>query len=212
MTAIANPTERRTWPYFGLIGTILGIAATWAAIFLVPEGALEAGGQEFIDELDTGTNEAVFRISSGLGMIAAACLVVFAVSLRRSLDRRADDSPTPLIIEVAIVATAVVLFVGFIARAMVFDTGVDHYGQAALPAFYGLGIDIPLAAWGGIGLAAAAAAVGAFREGLFPRWFGWVSVVVVVLDILLAVTGAPFPMNFTGALWLLLASFVAMRR
>ncbi|HUF53848.1 MAG TPA: hypothetical protein VMR52_08765 [Dehalococcoidia bacterium] len=203
--------RNETFPYFGFAVLVLGYVATWIAVFLVSEDSLKAGGQAFVDDLDTGTNEAIFRVSAGLGMIAAASLVVFAIGLRRALDRRLTDSSIPLIIELSMIVTAAALFLGFIGRAMVFDTGFDYYGQAALPAMYAIAIDVPLAAWGALGLAAAGAAVASLSHGVFPHWFGYLSVLAVVLDVLLALTGNPYPMNFVGGVWLLAAAVVSMR-
>jgi hypothetical protein len=199
------------WPYLGFLAMVLGYAATWTVVFLLSDDELKAGGPELLEALDTSTNEILYRATSGMGMIAAALLVIFAVNWRRVLDAQSGgESVVPRIIELALLATAVALTMGMIFRAMVFDTLIEYYGGSAVGAFVSLGVDVPLAAWGVLGLAAAAAAYGTFREGLFPTWFGWISVIVVVLDVLLALGGTPFPMNFPGGAWLLLASAVAV--
>jgi hypothetical protein len=199
------------WPYLGFLAMVLGYVATWTVVFLLSDDELKAGGPELLEALDTSTNEILYRVTSGMGMVAAALLIIFAVNWRRVLEAKADGaSAVPRIIELAILATAVALTMGMIFRAMVFDTLIEYYGGSVVGAFISLGVDVPLAAWGALGLAAAAAAYGALREGLFPAWFGWVSVVVVVLDLALAIGGAPFPMNFPGGAWLLLASAIAV--
>jgi hypothetical protein len=204
-------TRFAIWPYLGFLAMALGYVATWTAVFLVSEDDLEAGGSELIDALDTSTNELLYRITSGMGILAAALLVIFAVNWRRLLDERSGgQSAVPRIIEIGFLATAFALTMGMIFRAMVFDTALDYYAGTAVGTLVGLGVDVPLASWGALGLAAGAAAYGALKEKILPTWFGWVSVIVVVLDVLLALSGTPFPMNFPGGVWLLLASIIAV--
>jgi hypothetical protein len=199
-----------TWPWFGLAALVLGIIGTWAVIFLLSESELESGGETMREALDTDTNQAIYRVSSGLLFLAAGSLVTFAVAFRRMLGHRLiNDSIAPRVLELALVVSAAGLVVGAIARAMVFDTGLDSYNGEALSAMVALGVDVPLASWGAVGLAAAAAAVLALRERVLPAWFGWLSVLVVVVDVFLGLSGTPFPMNFAGFIWLLAATVVA---
>jgi hypothetical protein len=199
------------WPYAGFAALVLGIVATWAGVFLLSEDELKAGGLEFREALDSGGNEAIMRVTAGLGFLAAGFLVAFAVGFRRALELRAPESTLPRLIELSLVVTAAIVVVAAIMRAMVFDTGLDYYNQEAASTLYALSVDVGLAAWGAVGLAAAATAFLGLRDKVLPFWFGAVSAGLALTDIPLALTGTPFPMNFIGFAWLLLASVVSLR-
>jgi hypothetical protein len=193
---------------------ILGLLATWAVQFSVSDATLAVGGQELLDALDTGGNEILWRVSSGIGYIGVACLVWFAAGFRRLLEARSDgESLLPAVVFSGFLVTGGALIIAWALRAQVFD-GISYF--AADPSSHvtvnRLSQDTGLAVWAGLGIASAAAAVGGVRGQLFPRWFGWFSAVITVLIALLCLAGVAFPANIPALLWLLVASMWAIRQ
>lgn len=207
MTVNTGPTVApgRAWAWIGVAAALLGIVATWAVQFAYSPDDLDAGGQRLLDAIDSGNNETLYRVTSGLGYIAVACLVWFAIGLRRQLEERRPGALTPNIMSASMIATAGALIVAFSFRAQVFD-GMDSYGgdPAVHITINRLQQDTVLSVWAGLGAATAAAAYGAFREQLLPRWLGWVSAIVTVVIAVLVLVGLAFPANVPALLWLLM--------
>lgn len=193
------------WAWLGLAAFVLGYFATWVVQFPVAQDALKEGGPGLVDELDSGSNQAIWRISSGLGYLAVFCLVAFGVGLKRQLDERyPGDSIISSVILGSIILTATSFALAMAFRAMVFD-GLNYY--AADPAAHitvnRLSQDMCLAAWAGLGAGSIAAAVGGFRGTHFSRGFAWFSAVMSALILVTVMTGTPFPGNFPAGIWLL---------
>jgi hypothetical protein len=215
-------TRGGAWPWLGLAAFLLGYVATWAVQFGVPGEALQAGGQTLLDALDTETNATLWRVTSGLGYVGAGCLVWFGAGLRRLLDERAAGAGDragggagllPAVVFGSFVATGGALVVAFAFRVQVFD-GLGAYAAdpSAHVAINRLSQDTGLAAWAGLGLAAAAFGVGGLREGVLPAWLGWLSAVVAVLIVLLCLAGLAFPANLPAGLWLLATALWSIRQ
>lgn len=189
---------------------VLGYFATWFVIFLVSESDAKAGGATLIEALEDGNNQLLFRVTTGMGLIAAAMLAVYGAGVRRALQRVApEDSIIPTVAFTGFAAAAIVLAAGFIFRGMVFDS-TGYYGDDPRIAFYVLGIDIPLAGWGMLAISSGASAYAAFGLKVLPKWFGIFSAIVTVLIGLIWLTGTPPPGNIAAAPWLI-ASFFAFR-
>lgn len=205
-------TSAAPWPWIGLAAAILGIISTWAVQFAYSSDDLDAGGQQLFDAIKGGNNEALYRITSGLGYITVACLVWFAIGLRRMLEQRRPGTLMPNIMSASMIATAAALAVAFSFRAQVFD-GIDDYGAdpAVHIAVNRLQQDTVLSAWAVLLGATAAATWGAFREDLLPAWLGWLSAVVTVVITLLVLAGLAFPANIPALIWLLVLSLWALR-
>lgn len=203
-------TQSNTWAWFGPAAMILGYFATWFVIFLVPESDAKAGGATLIEALEDGNNQLFFRITTGVGLIAAAMLAVYGSGVRRALQRVAPaDSMVPNVAFTGFAAAAILLAAGFILRGMVFDS-TGFYGDDPRIAFYVLGTDVPLSAWGMLAIASGASAYAAFALKVLPKWFGIFSAIVTVLIGLIWLTGTPPPGNIAAAPWLI-ASFFAYR-
>lgn len=186
---------------------LAGYLATWSAVFFVSEDATKAGGPELIAALEDGNNELLFRLSAGLGLIASAMLAVYAAGVRRALgDVLPARSILPNIVFTSFVGAAAVLAVGFLLRGMIFDSS-GYYGDDPRIAFYAMSIDIPLGAWGLLGIASGASAYAALWLKAIPRWFGIVSAIVTVLVVLIWLTGTPPPANIPAGPWLLASVF-----
>lgn len=200
--------ESRGWPWFGLAAFLLGLVATWAVQFSVSEAVQDAGGQAVIDALESGNEQTLWRVTSGLGYIGVACLIVFGAGFSRLAARRAgDDSLLPTVILGSFLVTGGALIIAWSFRAQVFD-GLGYYDAdpSSHVTINRLSQDTGLSVWVGMGLASAAVAVAGLRGRLFPRWFGWLSAVVTVLIALLCLAGVAFPANIPALLWLLAAS------
>jgi hypothetical protein len=203
-------TQSNTWAWFGPAAMILGYVATWFVIFLVSESDAKAGGATLIEALDDGNNPLLFRITTGLGLIAASMLAVYGAGVRRALQRvTPQGSIVPNVAFTGFAAAAIVLAAGFIFRGMIFDSS-GYYGDDPRIAFYVLGVDVPLGAWGMLAIASGASAYAAFALKVLPKWFGIFSAIVTVLIGLIWLTGTPPPGNIAAGPWLI-ASFFAFR-
>ena len=213
MTAAAPARGSRDWAWVGVAAAVLGIVATWAVQFVYSSDDIDAGGQQLLDAIDSSSNEALYRVTSGLGYIAVACLIWFAIGLRRLLEERRPGTLMPNIMSASMIATAGALIVAFSLRAQVFD-GIDAYGgdPAVHVTINRLQQDTVLSAWAGLGAATAAAAWGSFREGILPRWLGWLSALVTVLIAVLVLVGLAFPANIPALIWLLVMAVWATRQ
>ncbi|MDQ3703487.1 MAG: hypothetical protein M3442_21585 [Chloroflexota bacterium] len=217
----ARPITRGgAWPWLGLAALVLGYFATWSVQFSVPQEALMEGGQVLLSALNTEGNAALWRLSSGIGYAGVACLVAFGVGLRRLLEERAlleehasGDSLVPAVVSGGFLVTGGALLVAWNVRAQVFD-GLAAYAAdpSAHVAINRLSQDTGLAAWAGLGVAAAAFAVGGLRQGLLPAWLGWFSAVITALIGLLCLAGLAFPANIPAGIWLLVVVLWSIRQ
>jgi hypothetical protein len=167
---------------------------------------LNAGSPAILPKLQAGGNEALWRVSSGLGYICAALLIVFAVGTRRMLEARSDGrSLVPNVVFGSMLVTAAILALSMSFRAQVFD-GIDSYAAdpSAHVTINRLSQDTVLTAWATLLAGSAAVAWIGIRAGsMFPRWLGWFSAVMSFLIAALCLTGTAFPANVPALLWLL---------
>lgn len=216
--ATANPSMARTatmsrpgkfWAWSGLFTFILGFAFNWAPAFMGISDGESKDPARLVQALDTTRNLWISQVSSGLGFLAAASLVVFATGYRRALRSRMPESLVPDVAYGALLATAGALVIAAVFRAMLFDS-MDYYDDSVHAAMYALSWDVSLAGWTLGFLAAAASAVAGFR-GYLPKWFAAVSAVFATLAVLLAMVGLSFPAHMPVFIWLICASVVSLR-
>ncbi|OAI42171.1 hypothetical protein AYO38_03235 [bacterium SCGC AG-212-C10] len=203
----------RAWAWGGAVAVVFGIFATWAVQFSLSMDEYNAGGQVLLDKLGSGNNEALWRVSSGIGYLAVASLVWFAAGFRRMLEERdGGETVLPAVIFGSMLVTAASLAIAMSFRAQVFD-GFDAYAAdpSAHVTINRLSQDTVLTAWAGLLGAAVAAAIGGIRGALFPRWFGWYSAVLALAMAVLCLAGVAFPANVPAFIWLLGAVVWAIR-
>lgn len=214
----ANPSLTRTavrssggnlWAWSGLVTFVLGFAFNWAPVLMGVSEADSKDPDRLMAALDTTGNAWLGRVSSGVGFLTVAALIIFATGYRRFLRSRMPDSLIPDVAYGALLATGGALIVASVFRAMLFDS-IDYYDNSVHAAFYALSWDVALAGWTLGFLAAAASAVAGFR-GALPKWFAWVSTVLAGLGILLALAGVAFPAHMPVFIWLICASIVCLR-
>jgi len=211
MSTESTRPARAWWPLFGILAVVPGHTATWMVQFVLSMDQSEAGGQVMFDAYNTDGTQLLFRASVGMGMLGVAALVVFGAGFGRMLEARLpEESILPAVAGNAIIATAGALLVAFVFRAMVFDT-ISEYGVDTQVTTYSLSQNVPLAAWVGVAVAEAVAAIAALRYAAFGKGFGWFSAVLAGLTLAVTLTGTPFPGNVATGVWLLGASVVAMR-
>lgn len=216
--AAANPSMSRTavsarpgkfWAWSGLATIVLGFAFTWAPALMGVSEADSKDPDRLMAALDTTSNLWLGRVTSGLGFLAVAALIIFATGYRRFLRTRMPESLIPDVACGALLATGGALVIASVFRAMLFDS-IDYYDNSVHAAFYALSWDVALAGWTLGFLAAAASAVAGFR-GALPKWFGWASAILAGLGVLLALTGLAFPAHMPVFIWLICAAIVSLR-
>ncbi len=207
-TAVSAPAGK-TWAWSGLLTFVLGFAFTWAPVFMGVSESDQKDPARLMASLDTTSNLWLGRVSSGVGFLAVAALIVFATGFRRMLRSRMPETLVPDVAYGGLLATAGALTVASVFRAMLFDS-IDYYDNSVHAVMYALSWDAALAGWTLGFLAAGASAVAAFR-GALPRWFGWTSAVLTGLAVLLALTGLSFPAHMPVFIWLISAAIVSIR-
>lgn len=216
--ATANPSMSRAalnarpgkfWAWSGLITFAVGFAFTWAPALMGVSEADSKDPDRLMAALDTNSNLWLGRVTSGMGFLTVAALIVFATGYRRFLRTRMPNSLVPDVAYGALLATSGALVIASVFRAMLFDS-IDYYDNSVHSAFYALSWDVSLAGWTLGFLAAAASAVAGFR-GALPKWFGWASAILAGLAVLLAMVGLSFPAHMPVFIWLICASIVSLR-
>src|SRR5689334_14362308 len=134
LRARAETAPRPYWVWSGYAAFILGVLFTWAPAFFGVSEAESKDPDRLFRALDTTTNLWIGRVSSGLGFLAVAAVIVFATGYRRFLEARMKDSLVPAVAFTALVATAGALIVASIFRAMLFDS-IDYYDNSVHAAF-----------------------------------------------------------------------------
>jgi hypothetical protein len=204
---VNGPASQRPelWPWIGLAGVILGFVATWVVLFIIPEADLNAGGEALLDSLDKGSNDVIWRVSSGLGYLGVACLIFYAAGLKRWLDSRSTaDDILPNVLFASLLVTSGALIVAWALRAQVFD-GIGYYDAdpSSHVTINRLSQDTGLAAWAGVLAGTVATAIGGIRGSLFPTWLGWLSALAALIIAVLCLGGVAFPANIPAGIWLL---------
>ncbi len=206
-------TTTRAWAWAGLAAFAVGVLVTWSVQFVYGMDDLDAGGQQLYDALDKDSTELLYRVTSGLGYLVVAALVVFGVGFRRFLEARSEGrSDIPNIIFGSILVTAAALGLAMSFRAQVFD-GFTAYqdSTASHITINRLQQDSVLAAWATMLAATLATAVGGFRSNLFPRAIAWFSALMSAFITVFCLVGGAFPANIPALLWLGVISAWAIR-
>ena len=216
--ATANRSMSRTalsarpgkfWAWSGLVTFAVGFAFTWAPVLMGVSDADSRDPDRLMTALDTNSNLWLGRVSSGLGFLTVAALIVFATGYRRFLRTRLPDSLIPDVAYGGLLATAGALVIASVFRAMLFDS-IDSYDNSVHAAFYALSWDVALAGWT-LGFLAAAASAAAGSRGALPKWFAWTSAVLAGLAVVLAMVGLSFPAHMPVFIWLICAAVVSLR-
>jgi hypothetical protein len=190
-------TLERLAPLTGVVFVVLFVAAA----ILIGEGVdPEDGVEEVLEYYDD--NEGAIFAGSALGGLAGVFLIFFGGVVRRVL--RDAEGPGHTLSAVAFggaIALAVAIAVGAslsIALAESFDD-IDPVAAEALNAL-GWNYYIPFAL--GMATFTLASGISIVRHGALPAWFGWVAVVLGILD----VTPVGFFAFLASLLWILIAS------
>ncbi len=206
-------TSSRTWAWLGLASFVLGVTVTWVIQFLISQNSLEAGGQVLFEDLDTTSNEILYRVSSGVGYLMLPALIAFGYGYRRFLAARiGGESDLPNIALGSILITAAGFAIAMAFRAQVFD-GIAYYnsGVENHVTLQRLAQDTVLASWAAMLGASVVTAIASFRFNAVPRGIGWFSVVMSLFIAALCLGGVAFPANIPALLWLGVVSTWAIR-
>jgi len=211
--APTRPTGR-AWVLAGLGAGLAGLAS------IVASGAVDAvydpdnqGDAVAVAEAMTDQVPRVLVFHTAT-MVSCALLVVFAAGLHRHLVRRTHpDSIVPGVAAIGVVLVCVAQLMGAgltTEFAFAFAAPDDAFVPEAVVVFGHWIGTIPWL-WGGIGLTALAMASATFRQGAFPRWVGWTSVVLGGLTTLFLVSPVQYMAGMTGPLWLVAFSAALLR-
>ncbi|MEX5712472.1 hypothetical protein AB1484_30420 [Parafrankia sp. FMc6] len=204
------------WPLAGAAAAVLGALGSFVLGWDPDEGITQAGTDAIYRE--AGEHGSVIRAGASLGFVAVAALIVFAAGFTRALGRRAPDSLAVPVMRTAFGAAAACLIFAFGLKHVLaggVPGGIDDnfYTPADVEVFSVLVSQMQYAAWWGVMLAAAAAAVLAFSgPRVLPRWFGAVSVALSGISIgATLLVGLPYSAGLLAPLWLLAAAVAAYR-
>jgi hypothetical protein len=199
----------RWGPLTGVAGIALMVAAFFVAGSSPDTGDPDA---KIVNYVTSDSNQTQNLVGWLLSLLAVLCLLAFVAALRNRLNaaeggvgRFASAAFAGGIVSFAALAASIALFVSTILTAD--DTGRFH-ADADL---YRLTNDLGYEFWVLSGVSGAllvwSTMVVAFRNGLFPRWFGWFSAAAGVFA-LLAVFFVPM---FVYWLWIVIVSILLVR-
>jgi hypothetical protein len=201
-----STSVRRGWAAAGLIGAAVGVVGLFLTSGLTIPGYDHQGDNEAFAAAIAGRAWYAWA-AQVVTAVTAACLAVFAAGLRRSL--AAQEPAGSLVPQLA--AAGVWLTVGMLIVGGGISTEIywaldnvenwDGDTIAAHTAIYNTMAWL----WTGIGLTAAAVALGGFRNGSVGRPFAMFSAVAAVLMAVTQAAPIQYMSLLVGALWLFVA-------
>lgn len=151
-------------------------------------------------------NATAVKVGAVTGIIAVACLVVFAAGVRRRLEQQQPaGSLWPALAWAGGLLTAAFLLVSFglsLTMAWVID---QAYRDTTFEALHAITESNAFQAWAPLTLTAAAVAVAGIRHGAVAAWLGWFSALAAVAMATLTLAALPFVTWFPAAIWLVVA-------
>lgn len=195
---------------FGLVAALagtLGVAGPLLGVSPVSEAAANSGGAAILAEIQAQ------RLPIALGAVAtlgaAMCVVALAAGLKlRFAAREPMGGALAATASGGLALSAGALLVGAAATYQLWWQAGGAYDAPDLVAAAFLVADtVPFAAWAGVGLSAAATAIGALRRAFFPRWYGWFSAAVAIVIAAMSVAMVPFMAFMPAGLWLVISGF-----
>lgn len=191
--ADATTGRRATWALWGTAAGALGVVANLVAQPQVTE-ADRAQGAAVVEQLTRGA----YHLGAAAGLLAVACLVLFAAGFRRWAERQGSESLALHAVAPALLASAGALVVAYGVKgqlAAYLDGGFNDtsFPQADLYTYFLIDDLAGFFGWWGVAVAAGCLAVTAFRDRLVVRWVGALGGLV-----LLASLGFLLAFGFTG--------------
>ena len=172
----------------GLLAVAAVSGLLYVALIFVPqvdgpsvETATAGQIRAFLKAHDTG-----IRMTATAGALSIPLVLVFSASLARMIRRRRDDTPLADVVVAAGVLVAmwhwVVVAASWMTLVQVLDGhDLSNVNDATLVGWYGLSNFAHLFAdlgMCGIATLIAATSIASLRTGLFPRWLGWLGLVI----------------------------------
>ncbi|RIV41181.1 hypothetical protein [Micromonospora radicis] len=197
---------RRAWALTGALGGLVGLVGIFAtATLTAPAEQFRADNADYVAAVADRTG--YVWAHQVVTVVAIVCLAVFAAGLRRYLAAQEPaDSLVPAVATTGIGLVLVGLLVGGgISTELFFALGAaDQYDPDVIAPQ--LTIVATMAwLWGGIGLTAAAVAVGGFRHGSVSRWFAVFSAVVAGLVAATQLTPVQYIALVPAGIWTVVA-------
>lgn len=202
--------DGQRWPLWGVAAGVLG--AVGHLISAAPTSVFEAQkagiGLEVLDLLDRG----FLHVGAVAGFAAIACLLAFAAGWRHWSQERHAASPATTTIELALVASAGAMILGYGmmgALSVYLPNGIN---AAQMPpealfvmwTFLDLG---PFMAWWGVSVAAMAVCLVSLRSHRLPSWLGYLAFLGWLPPVAFVVaTGLTGFAGVAGPVWLVIMS------
>jgi hypothetical protein len=170
-------------------------------------------GPEVVEFLDKGQ----YHLTAGIGLTAVLCLTMFATGWRRwAGENRKELAALAVAPAVVVTATLVLLGTGIKAALAEYAVGAANANVFTAEGVYTLFVlddSAAYFAWWGVQIAAGLVAWLSFKDRLLPAWFGVVTVLVLLPQVVVFfMIGALNGAGFYGAIWLILASlYMALR-
>jgi hypothetical protein len=212
-SAPTAPTSSSGWAWAGAAAGLVAFVA------FVVSGGISSNDKDLLADnalvaKDIIDGDAIVWIFQVCCSAAALGIAVFAAGLRRRLAAQAPaQSLLPGLAAAGLASVAIMLLVGGGISTELFWHLVQESGKSDPDTIAAnLAIFNTMAwVWAGLGLTTGSVAVAALRHGSFPRWLGWVSVVVTALIAITQLVPLQYMAAFAGAPWLLIAG-IAMAR
>jgi hypothetical protein len=174
-----SDTWARRAPLTGIAAVVLFVVAF---ILTGETPDFDAPTREIIDFYD---NTAAQLIGSLLVFLGCILFVFFAASLRSAL-REAEALSTLVLVGGAIFAVGLTIFaaINFTLADLVDSDNVNRIDPGALQALNAMNSDFFFPGTLGVSVFYFSAALALLGTSVFPRWLGWVTVVLAVVSIL----------------------------
>lgn len=205
--------SRVSWAWWGFAGGVAGVLV----IMLDPLQRQQFPGRPWGPDVVAFLDRGQYHLTAGIGLMAVLCLIMFATGWRRwSGENRKNLAALAVAPAVAVTATLVLLGTGIkaaLAEYAVGATNANVFTNQGVYTLFVLDDSAAYFAWWGVQIAAGLVAWLSFKDRLLPAWFGVVTVLVLLPQVVVFfMIGALNGAGFYGALWLILASlYLALR-
>ena len=192
----------RRWPLFAPLAVVL--IETRALVVETPSltsGLRSAPSSETVRYINDRIPGLV--VGGGLTLLGLACFVVFIAGLSRAIRLRSADSIAAPLVLLGGGITAGAVFVGIAFFWILIGAASESPFPPTVASVYTIFDSLGYVGWTALGIVTGAVAFAALREGVLPRWLGWVSAVTTVLFV--AAVFLPVVAWAPALLWLLIA-------
>jgi hypothetical protein len=191
----------RWWPLSAVVAVVLIEARSFVDTPNLSEDLQATPSADSVSYIDERVVD--LFIGYGVTVLGLAFVALFVAGLVHSVSSKAPQSFAAAVIAIGGGAAVATTFVGYSFNLILAGAAAEDRAPSTVVAVYMIADSLGYIGWVVLGLVTAGVAIASLRDGVFPRWLGWVSAVVTGLFAVL--TFAPFLSWAPALLWLLVA-------